>query len=167
MDTTNATTTAPQPTPNWSGPAPVPTSTTAPVTQPVQATSDDEEVVQPVEEVSPQKEFRIVQRYLNALDAEKAASKTSPDRLARKLDQVNERLSAKGIDPVARLADVQLRIDLREQLKKALTTDTNLPELEAEFVQVARSYSQRKGLTYGAWREIGVSAQVLRAAGIR
>ena len=32
--------------------------------------------------------------------------------------------------------------------------------------QVAKSYSERKGISYSAWREIGVSADVLRRAGI-
>jgi hypothetical protein len=38
--------------------------------------------------------------------------------------------------------------------------------VEKEFVEVAKSYSERKGITYSAWREAGVSAQTLREAGI-
>ncbi len=165
MNTTQSTATT-EPTPAWSGPAPVPTSTSAPVA-PVVDAAQPQEVAAPVEEITPQREFRIVQRYLNALQAASERKNVSPEKLTAKLEQVNERLSAKGIDPIARLADVQLRIDLRDKLRNALTTDDNMPELEAEFVQVAVSYSQRKGLTYGAWREIGVPATVLRAAGVR
>ena len=44
--------------------------------------------------------------------------------------------------------------------------DTDIGELEAGFVAVAKSYSERKGLTYAAWREAGVDARVLKQAGI-
>ena len=35
-----------------------------------------------------------------------------------------------------------------------------------EFVKVAKSYGQRTGVSYGAWRAVGVPAAVLAAAGI-
>ena len=44
--------------------------------------------------------------------------------------------------------------------------DTEIGELEAGFVAVAKLYSERKGLTYAAWREAGVDARVLKQAGI-
>jgi hypothetical protein len=33
-------------------------------------------------------------------------------------------------------------------------------------VKNARAYSRAKGISYGAWREVGVPADVLREAGI-
>jgi len=39
-------------------------------------------------------------------------------------------------------------------------------ELGADFVQLALAYSQRKGITYEAWRSIGVEPRVLKAAWI-
>jgi hypothetical protein len=41
-----------------------------------------------------------------------------------------------------------------------------LQGLEDGFVEHARSYGERKGISYAAWREIGVSAAVLKRAGI-
>ena len=38
--------------------------------------------------------------------------------------------------------------------------------LETAFIAVAGPYSDRKGLTYAAWRAVGVKPRVLRAAGI-
>ena len=38
--------------------------------------------------------------------------------------------------------------------------------INAEFVKVAKSYSQRQGISYATWREVGVEASVLKAAGI-
>ena len=39
--------------------------------------------------------------------------------------------------------------------------------LEAAFVSYAAAYSERKGISYAAWREAGVSPTVLTKAGIR
>ncbi len=38
--------------------------------------------------------------------------------------------------------------------------------LEAAFIATALPYSQRKGISYEAWRAVGVQPRVLRAAGI-
>jgi len=38
--------------------------------------------------------------------------------------------------------------------------------LEVEFITVARRFAQESGVTYGAWRDVGVSARVLARAGI-
>jgi hypothetical protein len=38
--------------------------------------------------------------------------------------------------------------------------------LRKAFVKAARPYSKSKGISYGAWREVGVPADVLRDAGI-
>jgi len=42
----------------------------------------------------------------------------------------------------------------------------DLSALESEFVKTASKYAQRKGISYAAWRELGVSADVLKKAGI-
>jgi hypothetical protein len=42
----------------------------------------------------------------------------------------------------------------------------DLSSLEAEFVKVAQGYSDRQGISYAAWREVGVEASVLKKAGI-
>ena len=43
---------------------------------------------------------------------------------------------------------------------------TDHAALEDAFVKVARSYSERQGISYTTWREIGVDAAVLSKAGI-
>jgi len=40
-------------------------------------------------------------------------------------------------------------------------------QLEAAFIAALPGYSTRKHISYAAWREAGVPARVLRAAGIR
>lgn len=42
----------------------------------------------------------------------------------------------------------------------------DLARLEDEFVVHAGAYSDTKGLSYSAWREIGVPAAVLKRAGL-
>ena len=42
----------------------------------------------------------------------------------------------------------------------------DLGNLEKEFAKVAKAYSQKKKISYGAWREFGVPPEVLKKAGI-
>ena len=42
----------------------------------------------------------------------------------------------------------------------------NADLLEAEFVKVAKSYSDSKSISYASWRDVGVPASTLKEAGI-
>ena len=42
----------------------------------------------------------------------------------------------------------------------------DLSALESAFVKTAGKYSERKGISYAAWRQLGVSADTLKKAGI-
>lgn len=68
-------------------------------------------------------------------------------------------------DPITQLKLTQEKLDLEAELK-GLTTAGDIAPLEKEFVKVAKSYGERNGITYTAWREIGVDAGVLKKAGI-
>lgn len=109
---------------------------------------------------------RAVRRYLEALEAHrpKRGRKRTPESIERRLSVIEERLA--GADPLSRLQLVQERMDLQEELTtKSETVD--LTGLESQFVAAARDYGERKGISYGAWREAGVDAAVLKRAGIR
>lgn len=109
---------------------------------------------------------RAVRRYLEALEAHrpKRGRKRTPESIQRRLDAIEERLS--NADPLSRLQLVQERMDLQDELAaKAETVD--LTGLENDFVAAARDYGERKGISYGAWREAGVDAAVLKRAAIR
>ncbi len=43
---------------------------------------------------------------------------------------------------------------------------TGRADLEKAFVKVARLYAEREGISYSAWRAVGVSAPVLQKAKI-
>jgi hypothetical protein len=47
-----------------------------------------------------------------------------------------------------------------------MSAKTDLTKLEGDFVKVAMAYSKRKGIEYASWRELGVSADVLKRAGV-
>jgi hypothetical protein len=68
-------------------------------------------------------------------------------------------------DPLTRLQLVQERIDLQDELARAEDT-VDLDALESEFVAAAKPYSERKGISYAAWRELGVPAATLKRAGV-
>ena len=108
---------------------------------------------------------RAVRRYLEALEAHRPrrGRKRTPDSMRRRLDRVETELDV--ADPLRRLQLVQERIDLTAELEAASMT-ADLSGLEQEFVAAAKSYSARKGISYAAWRELGVDPSVLKRAGI-
>ena len=109
---------------------------------------------------------RAVRRYLEALEAHrpKRGRKRTAESIKRRLADIEERLAA--ADPLSRLQLVQERMNLEAELA-AKSEAVDLTQLEEEFVRAAKAYGERKGITYGAWREAGVDASVLKRAGIR
>jgi hypothetical protein len=110
---------------------------------------------------------RVVRRYLSALDAQRTGrtpTKTA-ESLHLRMHQIDtELLSA---DPVRRLHLTQERIDLHAEFLRLTTGNSDISELEKAFVRVARGYSDRHGVSFSAWRQIGVDVDVLAAAGIK
>ncbi|HEX3948148.1 MAG TPA: hypothetical protein VHW47_10605 [Acidimicrobiales bacterium] len=64
-----------------------------------------------------------------------------------------------------RLHLVQEQRDLEAELAQSDET-VDLTALEKEFVKVAKDYGARKGISYSAWRAVGVSAPILEKSGI-
>ncbi len=108
---------------------------------------------------------RIVRRYLEALETRpRRGRRRRPETITARLASIDEQLA--DADALTRLHLLQERMDLERQLAAADGGGADLEELEAAFIEVAAAYSQRKGLTYDAWRSVGVPPRVLRAAGI-
>ena len=109
---------------------------------------------------------RVVRRYLEALESHrpKRGRKRTPESIAKRLAAIDEQLTA--ADPLNRLHLVQERMDLEAELAGSEGDGADLDELEAAFVEVAAAYGERKGLTYDAWRSIGIAPRVLKAAGM-
>jgi hypothetical protein len=108
---------------------------------------------------------RSVRRYLEALDRHrpKRGRKRTRDTIARRLERIEVELPGAG--PLQRLHLTQERLDLTRELE-AMDDSVDLRGLEAEFVEAAGPYSARKGISYAAWRQLGVDATVLKRAGI-
>jgi hypothetical protein len=107
-----------------------------------------------------------VDRYLAAV--------TTPKRRGRKVSRasleqrlVNARAhfkAAAGVDKV--LAAQEIR-DLQARIAQLQTTTAvDVSRLEGSFVKVAKKFSENRGVSYGAWRDAGVPAPVLKRAGI-
>jgi hypothetical protein len=108
---------------------------------------------------------RAVRRYLDALDQSRPrrGRKRTKESIKRRLDAVAEQLDSAS--PLQRLQLVQERLDLTAE-RDQLDAKVDLSALERDFTNVAKDYSQRKGISYAAWRELGVPADVLKKAGI-
>lgn len=108
---------------------------------------------------------RAVRAYLEALDAHKPkrGRKRTPESMRNRLDVINATIDE--ADPMARLQMTQERIDLTTALEAADQT-VDLSALEDGFAAAAKAYGSRKGISYAAWREVGVPAAVLKRAGI-
>ena len=113
-------------------------------------------------------EVTAIREYLKALEqnAPRRGRKRSPDGVRRQLASVAAEME--GATVTRRLGLVQDRIDLEAELETLEQADSiDLSALEASFVDHAAAYGGRRGISYAAWREVGVSAATLKAAGIR
>jgi hypothetical protein len=109
---------------------------------------------------------RAVRRYLEALEAHKPkrGRKRTPESVQKRLETINEKLS--DADALTRLHLVQERMNLETELAST-GNGVDLGALEEEFVVAAAPYGARKGITYAAWRQLGVDPAVLRRAGVK
>ncbi|MDH3292729.1 MAG: hypothetical protein OER95_00230 [Acidimicrobiia bacterium] len=110
-------------------------------------------------------EGRMVRAYLEALESSrpKRGRKRTKESISRRLERIEAELEA--ADPLKRLQLTQEQIDLTEELE-SMDNGVNIADLENDFVRVAQGYAERKGITYQAFRQIGVPASVLKRAGI-
>lgn len=108
---------------------------------------------------------RAVRNYLEALEAHKPkrGRKRTPDSMRAQLEKIAATIDT--ADPVKKLNLIQDRMNLESELA-AVNTVVDLTALEAEFIGAAASYGDRKGISYAAWRELGVTTSVLKDSGI-
>lgn len=110
-------------------------------------------------------ESRIIRHYLEGLQETKPkrGRKRTPASIETRLQKIEDSLlSANGLE---RVQLIQERINLWSELGTGAPV-VDMATLEENFLRVVWDYSQRKGLTFDAWREAGVPATVLKQAGI-
>lgn len=111
------------------------------------------------------RQARAIKAYLKAIGSRRPGRPVTKDGLKSRLEKVNEKLEAVD-NPLDEVELIQTRLDIEKALAD-IDESQDMEELEAGFVENAAAYSERKGLTYTAWREYGVPAKVLRSAGIK
>lgn len=108
---------------------------------------------------------RAIKQYLRARETEsKRGPKLTPEKLRGRIDDLKQSIEEEG-DPTRRLELIQQRMDDEERLS-GIEETPDMEQLESDFVDVAKEYSDRKGISYSAWRELGVPAAVLKRAGV-
>lgn len=110
-------------------------------------------------------EGRIVRDYLEALRSSKPkrGRKRTADTINARLAKIDDELTTASA--IEELQLLQERRDLQAELS-TMDSGVDLDELETSFVEVAKSYGERKGIAYATWRDVGVSAATLKQAGI-
>ena len=117
---------------------------------------------------SEKSEITAIRDYLKALvqNAPQRGRRRTAESMGRQLAALEGEMA--GASVTKRLSLIQQRIDLEadlETLSQAASVD--LSALEAGFATHAAAYGGRRGISYAAWREIGVSSATLKSAGIR
>jgi hypothetical protein len=108
---------------------------------------------------------RAVRAYREAIEGHKPkrGRKRTSDSISKRLAAIEDEML--DADALRRLQLTQERINLQRELES--TQDTvDLDSLEDEFIRVAKGYAERKGISYAAFRELGVPASTLKQAGI-
>ena len=110
------------------------------------------------------REGRAVKHYLKLVGSRRPGRPVTKDSLEKRIAGLSDKIAAES-DPLKKLELIQSRIDAEDQMEE-IAEAVDADAVEKEFIEVARSYSERKGISYSAWREAGVSAQTLREAAI-
>jgi hypothetical protein len=108
---------------------------------------------------------RAVRNYLEALESHKPkrGRKRTTDSMQAQLAKIDEQYGA--ADALKKLELNQLRLDIQAELEAA-DNKVDLSALEADFIASAKGFSERKNISYAAWRASGVEPSVLKKAGI-
>jgi hypothetical protein len=106
-----------------------------------------------------------VRRYLEALESSKPrrGRRRTSTSIEKRLTAIDAQLAE--AEPLTRLHLTQEKKDLEDELARSGEVQ-DLSGLEKQFVKVAKSYGERKGISYSTWRSAGVSAAVLQKANV-
>jgi hypothetical protein len=107
-----------------------------------------------------------VDRYLSAVNTPKRRGrKVSKSALEQRLAEARIKAkSATGVEKVLAAQDVR---DLQSRIANmSVASGGDIKSLEAAFVKIAKRFGENRGIGYGAWRDAGVPAVVLKKAGV-
>jgi hypothetical protein len=111
------------------------------------------------------RESKAVGDYLAALEAHKPkrGRKRTAESIGKRLEAIEIEIAS--ADPLTRVNLIQERMDLTAEMA-TVGAAVDLTALEAAFVANAKAYSDRRGISKAAWKELGVDPAVLKTAGI-
>lgn len=109
---------------------------------------------------------RAVRHYLEAIAANKPkrGRRRTQDSITKRLAAIEDELTS--ADPLKQLQLTQERMDLADELESTEEA-VDISGMEEDFIAAAGPYAERKGISYAAFRSVGVTPEVLRKAGIR
>ena len=110
------------------------------------------------------KESRAIKLYLEAISTRRPGRPVSADKLKGRIAALEEKIASEA-DPLKALGYRQDRLNTEADLQRAEAA-ADIEAVEAGFVAHGASYSERKGISYAAWREQGVPSATLAKAGI-
>ena len=108
---------------------------------------------------------KAVRQYLEVLEANKPkrGRKRTPESVQKRLAVIEDEIAEAS--PLQRLLLVQEQADLEAELA-TMDEKVDIGAYEKAFIKHAHTYAESKGLSYSAFRAVGVSAEVLKKAGI-
>lgn len=111
-----------------------------------------------------------INKYLGTLRSSgRRGPKVTKESLERKLERLNARINSPNVSPARKASAIQDRLDIEQHLASFNENEAesaNPEELTDEFKKVVAEYSDSHGITWMAWREMGVPAAVLKDAGL-
>lgn len=110
------------------------------------------------------RESRAIKMYLEALGSRRPGRPITPATLKKRINDLVAKIDAET-DALRSVDLRQARIEAEQALAR-LETGVDIADLEEGFAKFAKAYSNRKGISYTAWREAGVPAAMLKRAGI-
>ncbi len=97
---------------------------------------------------------RVVRDYLQALHTDGQRGRPiSRQSLEAKIERLQAQIDEEP-NAVRRVELIQQRLDAERRLARH-EESVDRQALERDFITVAKEYSQRRGITYAAWREAG------------
>ena len=109
-------------------------------------------------------ERRAIKAYLNAPKGRRRGRPVTRESLTTRIESLESQIDAEA-NPLKALDLRQARLRAEQRLI-GLDDAVDLDVLEGTFVAHVAAYSDRKGISYAAWREAGVPAAVLKKAGV-
>jgi hypothetical protein len=110
-------------------------------------------------------ETEAVKAYLDSLNT-RPGRRIDPKTIERRLARAKQDLAAAD-NALRRVELTEKVIRLERALQDARKGGGKGPDLEKEFIQYAGSFAKRKGISYKAFRQMGVPPAVLAKAGIK